>query len=143
MNEMRKCEPVTLWPTGGRPLEFEGFLVAENYLQGEDSFAKNRGYSIRIYETAGGRFVACCHFSSHWEHEPETTSLDHGTLDEILTWLEDYEPVPPGVGFPPREDFAQKQAILERQLVHLYQRVVTEVIRQLRSAGYPVGWKID
>ncbi len=81
---------ITLRRTGERPLSFQGAELcnAMSYVPGTPLW-----YEINVYRTAGETFVANVRMYTRSENEKDRFSCyEASSFDEVLSWLESYDP---------------------------------------------------
>ena len=127
------AEEIRLTRAGHAPLVFAGELVAEKAAKPEAGRSDHlRWHDLRVYRTAGGKLVAEIVFRTEWKRETDEHAAiacdDEGALIDALR---SYDPVRPGIGFPPGAQFREKQARLEAGLPRDYEARVTAVLEQL------------
>lgn len=119
---------VKLKRTGDAPVCFLGEVIAAKY-----SAIADRKQTITIYRVVQNRFAVSVDYSTKWpsEHDRHTVVVCK-TSDEARKFLRDHDPVPPNIGYPPGEKYAERQSRLIADLRGAYARLVSEV---LESAG--------
>lgn len=84
---------VTLYPTGRRPVVFEGERIAESksYRIGEDT---KRGHALDLFKTSSGKFVVSIKYQTTVFEESLNQRVDIlNTIEEIEEALVEYDPV--------------------------------------------------
>lgn len=120
------AEEFRLTRTGDVPLVFYGRRRAARVGAVGDA---PRWTDVALYQTERGQLVAELIYRTKWkgEHDRHTAMVcrDEAALVEELRT---YDPVPPGIGFPPGAQFVAKQQRLEAALRHDYAERVTSVL---------------
>lgn len=125
-------ESIELKRTGLRPLVFEGESLAEadGFRRGNNE--PTRWHEIAVYRTEGGRYLVSITFRSRWAGEDSQYFVgDAGDGGDIEAILRQYNPSPPGIGFPPGSAYADRQARVEADLRRRYESLVTELFAAL------------
>ena len=126
------AETHTLTRTGDAALEFTGKLVAQ--ASGLDRIKDHgRHYVVSLYETPSGKLVAHVEFHTRWEGEKDWAMacyVEKGDLAGIRDKLRAVPVPPPGIGFPPLPQYAERQGRLTDLLRVQYDRLVSEVLAE-------------
>lgn len=116
----------TLRRTGKPPLRFQGELLAEEEGDGRD---RTRWHSLRVYRTAGGRYVLHIEYTTRFQGESDYCAAwvleDAVAVGKKLT---EYDPTAHVAGFPPGEHYAEKQARLLADIRRRYEAQVSEIL---------------
>lgn len=111
-------ETFVVQATGEVPTEFDGELVNKwsgHWVKGRD---RNRYFIVELYRTDEGVLVVLVEWHTHWQGERDHTAIfDCENESQILDLLESINPLEHLVGFPKGDNFAGKQAQLERQTI--------------------------
>jgi hypothetical protein len=118
----------TLSRTGDAPVSFEGDLLAEaggHWLAGREL---NRWHSLAIYDIANG-FVLSISYHTRWQGETDCDLVFVcNTPTEVKQKIREYNPVPVGIGYPPADQYRERQSRLETDLRRQYAAAVTELL---------------
>lgn len=118
----------TIPRTGNAPLKFDGELVAmsvpaaELEKKGKDA---KRWHELSLFRTSTGKYVLVISYRVEWKGE-----FDHYYAEVIpdiqstIRAIQVYDPVAHVIGYPPGQQYAEKQA---RLLTELRQRFATQV----------------
>jgi hypothetical protein len=131
-------QKITLPRSGDAPLTFLGELLAESDGSGQCGRTNNRWYELEIYRVAGercgaGDYVVSIGYRTRWQGE-----LDHFQAEscdspaEVRAALREYDLVAHVGGYPPGEQYADRQA---RLLADLRTRYAAQVSAILGDAG--------
>ena len=121
----------TLSRTGHRPLTFTGEKLAEadNY---NPTRNLDRYFELAVYRTRSGRYVVSIALRAECRGEGDIMTVVYSEDPaEIERALRDYDPCPPGIGFPPGESFVAKQDRLREDMRRKYDGLVTELFAKL------------
>jgi hypothetical protein len=134
-------ETYSLPRDGDLPLRFDGERIASASSRRRDGPGQNRWHELALYRTGGGRFVLAATYRSCWQGEDDRHWVTHAdAIGAVRDAIRSYPAVPPGVGYPPGESYAEKQARLEGDLRRRYDQVVSELFRE---AGDDFAEEID
>jgi len=126
----------TLTRTGDRPLSFTGELLAVADGRIHSGQEQNRWHEIRVYKTAGGKYVLEIEYCTCWQGEnSHHRGSVHSNTDALLANLRDYNPIGRLIGFPPHPTYAEKQARLEESLRQRWETLVTEIFDEIPDAA--------
>ena len=124
-----EAKTITLDRTGQAPLRFEGELLAESDGRIAAGRDHNRWHAIRIFRTAGGAYVVAVGYRTQWRGE-----LDHDWVEareapaDLADALRYYDPEGHVLGYPPGEQYAEKQAWLRADLRTRYEHQVSAIL---------------
>lgn len=125
-------EEYVLKRTGDRPLKFNGELVAEVGGKWHAGAEQNRWYEIRVYRTAGGKYVVEVAYETMWQGEDSYHyARVCNTIRDVLEEIEFFDPLEYLLGYPPHPQFAVKQARLEQSLRQRWSVLVGEILSAL------------
>jgi hypothetical protein len=125
----------TIERTGLPPLIFEGDLIAGDGASEPDG---KRGYDICLYRTEAGSLVLAVWFSSKWEREADHSWAALGaTLLQLEEQRLQWTVVPPTVGYPLGDRYAEKQSRLIATLKDAFNRALSEVYLRA-GVGYEI-----
>ena len=125
----RPIEKITLERTGQAPLTFHGYLVSESIghlLQGKE---QNRWHDIAIYRTKAGNYIGYVEYHSTWKTEVgrcEVAVFD--SPDALSKGLKDYDCTSYVCGFPPLEQYRERQERLLKDIQSRFEDQVSEVL---------------
>lgn len=125
-------EKFTLTRTGDRPLSFTGERIAsaDGYLHGGQQ--QNRWHEIAVYATESGKFVGHVAYRTAWQGEDSHyLAFFSQHLADVVDELRAYDPTEFLVGFPPHENFADKQLRLIQSLRLRWASLLTDVFDEL------------
>ena len=128
-------EQVRLECTGGPDMVFQGRLLASHDGSGS---GVNRWHDIALYVTSDERYTVSISYRTLWEGE-----LDHhaaySATDEagVIDALRQYDPVAMVRGYPPGEQYAEKQRRLMEDLRRRYAAAVSDVLREADITASP------
>jgi hypothetical protein len=126
MSDVSDATDFTLTRTGKPPLAFAGELAAEASSKDRHGPLQNRWHEVRVYRTAGGKWVGEVVFHTTWqgEHGRHTAEVADtpAALAEVLTR---YDPTAEWEGYPDRPEFAEKQARTRAAVRAGYERAVS------------------
>jgi hypothetical protein len=122
---------ITLPRTGDSPLRFDGEIIAE---AGGKQFAgreQNRYHCLALYRVAGHdrQYVLSIAYHTDWQGESHRDTVHVcDSPEDVRRVLREYEPVREGVGFPPGDQYADRQRRLESQIREQYDACVSEIL---------------
>lgn len=126
----------TLTRTGGRPLKFNGEVVAEagsSWFMGKD---QNRWHEITIYKTVGGKYVLAVAYFTRWQGEGNHYKAEvYDTITETINALEFVDPLEHLIGYPPHPQFADKQLRIEEDLRQRWDVLISEILKNIPEAA--------
>lgn len=117
--------------TGERWLVFEGELIAQSDGQWAAGKEQNRWHDLRLYRTAGGRYVVHVIYRTKWEGELDYSWAEIATVDEFADVLRSYEPAINVQGFPDRPQYTTRQAALLAWIRRRYGAQVVDLLRDI------------
>lgn len=124
---MAEMQTFRLRRDGDTPLVFRGEAIAESDTREHQGDGQNRWHQVTIYRTAGGRYVVAVEYHTQWQGESDrydAVALGVGTPD-VAELLRMYDGViPPGIGYPPSPNFADRQARMEASLRSRWERMI-------------------
>ncbi len=122
----------TLQRTGDRPLSFTGELIAGVGGRVHSGQEQNRWHEIRIYSTAGGSYVLEVTYQTTWRGEDGHDYAEaHPDIEALIADLRAVDPLEHLRGYPLGDNFAAKQARLERELTLRWQTLVGEILSEI------------
>lgn len=116
----------TLTRTGYPPLRFQGEMIAEADTEQRQAL---RWYKAEIYRSEAGKLVVFVGFRSNWEGEAEhdwVTVCD--TPAQVAEALRTYDVLPPGRGYPPSDQYKDRQEKLRSHLQRDYDTMVSDLL---------------
>lgn len=115
--------------SGERPLQFEGeVLAAVTTDRGKQSPA-GRWYEARIARTVGGQYaVEVCYHTAWQDVEDDVDFAFAGAEDDVIDWLQTFDPCGPVAGYPPGRQFEERQARLEDAIRARWRTALTELL---------------
>jgi len=126
------AEEITLPRTGDRPLAFTGELLAQEETKWWAGKESNRWHKLALYRTAGDRWVLAIGYRTQWEGE-----VDHdevfvcATAEEAAECLRSTIPTEHLRGFPPGDQWAEKQSRLERDMTDRFLAAASRILKEL------------
>jgi hypothetical protein len=119
----------TLLPRSGMaPLRIEGAELVREFdgrrFAGKD---RNRCYVIRLHTCDGG-YAVHVGYRTRWEGESDYDWSHVGTAESVAAWLTRGQMLPPSVGFPPLDVYADRQAALLAELRSQWDAGVQEIL---------------
>jgi hypothetical protein len=122
-------ETITLQRSGKGPLQFNGELVARSEGERQAHREHARYHDVAIYRTEGGSFVLWISYVTKWAGEVgHTTAEVIQDEQEMLTAFDKYDPTAHVVGFPPHENFREKQERLLDDIAARWKSQVSDVL---------------
>lgn len=118
--------------TGGAPLKFTGEIVREADGERFAGREQTRWYSLAVYVLSDGRFVCSAEFGTKWTGERDFR--DAGVTTDPAKWFAEWNPTPSGIGYPPHDHYAKRQAQLVASLRAQYAALVGDVLNDQRFA---------
>jgi hypothetical protein len=101
-------DSVRIERTGKRPLLFDGEIVAESDGKAIDPDGV-RWHEIRVYRTAGGATVLEIAYRTKWRGEDGHTFAEKVEASDVARVLAEHNPTEYVRGFPPLEQYADRQ----------------------------------
>lgn len=126
-----KTETYTLTRTGQRPLEFRGRLLAE--ADGDiGPSGPSRWHELAVYQTEAGRYVVAITLLTRYQGEHDHHLVVYADDPEAIeAALREYDPCPPGIGYPPGPAYADRQARVTADLRRRYEVLVSDLFARL------------
>lgn len=122
----------TLPRTGNRPLEFEGEPLAEASSHSHDGATSARWHELAIYRTGGGKYVVAIGYRTRWQGEHNHDEvLVEDTAEGAAEIIRSTVPTTHLIGYPLGEQYAEKQARIERAICAAYEAAASEVLAAL------------
>ena len=117
--------------TGDRPLEFEGELISRADTRIVAGKEHNRWHELAIYRIDSGQLVAFVGYRTKWKGEVDRDDIHicKGPA-EALEFFRFADTLIGFLGYPPGEQFKEKQARTERELTQRYDAAVSIVMAQ-------------
>lgn len=128
-------ETITLERTGHPPLKFEGTLLTTacgQFVQPPKDKPNADYFTISLYEVARGEGRGAWHVVAIEYTKTFRDTQQHHTAivtDDPVATLADYDPLDVLIGFPPGEDFAERQNALESKMRRQYDVLVSAVLK--------------
>jgi muconolactone delta-isomerase len=123
---------VSLQATGEIPIEFEGEELHHwtgRRLNGQE---RNRFFELTIYSLKESGYLGELVWKTFWQGEYSNTSLfDCDTKEEVVEYLYDFDPLTYLMGYPNRQDFAEKQIALESRIESDFRILRGEICKEL------------
>lgn len=119
--------------TGNAPLVFDGEIIAESNGRVASGKEQNRWHDLRLYRTTGGNYVLEIAYISQWEGELGTSVAIQVSKESVLEELQMHDPIEYLQGFPRHEQYAEKQANLERWIVARYRAQVSDLLENVEE----------
>lgn len=118
--------------TGRRPLRFDGVQLAS--ASSDDPVrTPPRYHEVAVYRTAADRYVVAISLRTRFQGEDDLFRAEHSDDPAAIERvLREYDPYPPGIGYPER--FGDKREQDRLRLSRRYEALVTDVFAQLGSA---------
>ncbi len=118
----------TITRTGNAPLKFHGELVARSAPTAE-SEKKEKGakrwHELSLFRTSTGKHVLAISYRVEWKGEYDYYYAEvFSDIPSLIGAIQSYDPVAHVIGYPPGQQYAEKQA---RLLTELRQRFATQV----------------
>lgn len=116
----------TLTRTGYPPLRFQGELIAESDTEQTQAL---RWYKAEIYRAENGSLVVTVGFRTNWEGEAEHDWVAVCETPAIAAeTLRTYDVLPPGRGYPPSEQYRDRQEKLRSHLQRDYDAMISDLL---------------
>jgi len=115
--------------TGDADVTFTGRQIAEADPAGDP----NRWHELRLYAVEGDGYALAIQYRTRWQGElgrDDVYLISAERGDEVARTLREHDPVAAVAGFPPGEQFAEKQARLLADLRQRYDVQVSELLRE-------------
>lgn len=126
-------EEHTLSRTGDAPLRFRGVVLANGSSERHEGPGQNRYHLLTVYRTASGSHVVRAQYCSRWRDDPERDDAwVCDSPEEVIRTVREYDPIPPGVGFPLGEYYEAKQQRLLADLRGRWVSLVAKVLGECR-----------
>jgi hypothetical protein len=124
--------PVILPRSGSSPLSFFGHLLAKAGEPPTDKYIV-RWHELELYLTNSGRYVVAIHFRTTSRHEkPWNDAFPMDTVEEVVSLLEEYDPVEYVLGWPvPR--YADKDKRVRETLIAEFDVLVSALLAGLEE----------
>ena len=116
--------------SGRAPLKFNGELLAEASSRAEKKTNRKASWhEIRVYRTAGGKYVLQVEYNSDYRQEtPAWTAEVCDKASDVRSMLETYDPTLDVTGFPPEPSFASRQKTLLDETRRRFSAIVSEIL---------------
>lgn len=131
---MSEMHEVRVRRDGDAPLVFRGEQLATATTHEHEGDAQNRWHEITVYRTAAGRFVLAIKYHTQWQGERDCADavVLGDQAQEVTELLRHYDGIlPTGIGFPPGEQYAARQARLEASIEGRWHRAVSEILEAI------------
>jgi hypothetical protein len=134
LTEFTTMTEFTLIRTGKTPLAFSGKLMGEADSSERQGPLQNRWHEVRVYQTAGGRWVGEVVFRTRWqgEHDRYTAEVAN-TPAELIQLLTAYDPTSEWEGYPDRPEYAERQARTQAAIRAGYERAISEAFADIEE----------
>lgn len=114
--------------SGMAPLRIDGAELVREFdgrqFRGKD---RNRCYVIRLYTCDRG-YAVHVGYRTRWDGESDYDWSHVGPAASVASWLSRGQMLPPSVGFPPRDIYAERQAALLAELKSQWDAAVQEIL---------------
>ena len=128
-----RTETLTLERTGQCPLRFRGTLLTTacgQFVQSPKDKPNADYYTVSIYAVANspGNYVVAINYTKEFRG-----TTGHQTVlrtDDPAAALGEFDPLAVLIGFPPHQQYAERQQMLETRARRQYETVVTAVLRE-------------
>lgn len=119
----------TLPRTGAAPVRFVGEQIAGDDNQATNGPGQSRWHDLAIYRADSGRWIAAIGYRTRWQGEMgRNTVLVADSPGEVARMLAAHDPTTAVAGFPPGEQFAERQARLLADVRARYESLVSAVL---------------
>jgi hypothetical protein len=122
--------------TGDLPLSFEGERVAQSKGKWHSGKDQNRWHDLAIYRTKGGRYLLQITYQTQWQGESDHSQIiDCGDdVTSAVVELKAHDPASHVEGYPPGEQYSDRQRMLVEGLTRRYNDQITELFREIPEA---------
>jgi hypothetical protein len=134
--DKKSREQIVLRRDGDAPLAFRGERIATADTRETQGDGQNRWNEVAIYRTAGGRYVVAIEYHTQWQGEAGTREA-HALgpdLADVAECLRTTIPVPEGIGYPPGDQYADRQARMEASLRRRWEAMVGRILSEIGAA---------
>lgn len=126
-------ETLTLERTGQCPLRFSGTLLTTacgQFVQSPKDKPNADYYTVSIYAVANSpsNYVVAINYTK--EFRGTTCHQTVMRTDDPAATLSEFDPLAVLIGFPPHQQYAERQQMLETRASRQYETVVTAVLRE-------------
>ena len=122
-------ETYQLTRTGDRPLTFEGEVIAEAGAMWVNQKEQLRWHEITLYRTGGGSYVLAIGYFTQWQGEQDHRAVYHAKdVEALMEELQMYDPLEHIMGYPPGDQYEERQARLERVVLANWAHLVSEIL---------------
>lgn len=124
----------TIPRTGNAPLKFEGELIAKSVPtpdSGKKGKEPKRWHELTLFCTLTGKYVLAISYRVEWKGEHDHHYAE--VLPDIpsaVRAIQGYDPVAHVIGYPPSEQYAEKQARLLNELRQTFAVQVSELLNR-------------
>jgi len=129
----------TLRRTGEAPLEFEGELLALANSRQPEGLRNNRWHELALYRSESGYYLVEVVYRTQWQgeldHHQVAVCVDAGGVPNVL---QRWDPCRHVDGYPPGEQYADRQARLISALTAGYQMAVSDLLAEAGWTEEPI-----
>lgn len=128
--------------TGDADVTFTGHQIAG----AEPAGRPNRWHELRLYAVEGDGYALAVQYRTQWQGElgrDDVYLIGADRSDEVTRTLREHDPIAAVAGFPPGEQFAEKQARLKADLRQRYEAQVSELLREANITTTAAGAMTD
>lgn len=121
---------------GDTPLTFRGEEIATANSHADEGGNRNRWHEVTVYRTEGGRYVVGIEYHTQWRGEQDRhDAVALGPdLAEVAECLRTTIPIPDGIGYPPKPQYADRQARMKASLRTRWEVMVGELLEVIGAA---------
>lgn len=128
-----RTETLTLDRTGQCPLRFRGTLLTTacgQFVQSPKDKPNADYYTVSIYAVANspGNYVVAINYTKEFRGTQRHQSAI--VTDDPAATLGEFDPLAVLIGFPPHQEYAERQQMLETRVRRQYETLVTAVLRE-------------
>lgn len=87
-----------------------------------------RWYEITTYQLSPGCYAVAVGYRTRWKGESEYDWAYQGTAASVAAWLSSGQRLPPVIGYPPRDEYSQRQASMLAELRSQWDAAVQEIL---------------
>ena len=117
---------------GNIPLAFRGSLVAEAGDKWHGGKERNRWIDLRLYRTRAGAYVVERVLRTMWQGEQDVhEAVVCESAEVVVEAIRGWDPAQLPIGYPPGEQYTERQARLLGELRAIYRARATTVLQAL------------
>lgn len=128
-------EKYKLARSGNAPLVFEGEKIASEDGRIYAGQEQNRYYNLTLYRTSKGQSVLRIEYCSQWQRESNIDQVEiFPAVRDVVLFLQKFDPLGNLQGFPPGQQFSERQKRLEQSLRVRFHQQVRDLLMEVEGA---------